>query len=81
MQVSGQILAPSITFSPDGRHLAWIAKRSDRRCLFVDGKMVAQYDWIGLPPSGKLVYTSSNSLSFFAKKANQILLVIYVLPT
>ena len=63
------LLGSRPAFSPDGRHLAYLAWRGDKRCVVVDGVEGQAYD--GIPLYSKCVFVDSHSLHTIAYRGGE----------
>jgi glucose/arabinose dehydrogenase len=64
----------SIVFSPDNRHVAYVAKAKDKWAVVVDGKERKSYDRI-VSYGGRVIFDSADKLSYLAREGSDIYLV------
>ncbi len=62
-------------FSPDSRHVVYGAQSDKEQFIVVDGKEGKRYQGILIPPEGKIIFDSPDSIHYLALKDNVILSV------
>ncbi len=64
-----------MTFSPNGKHLAYIARAENKQIVIIDDKEIGQYDGVLALENGGLVFDASDAFHFLAIKDKSIVLV------
>lgn len=71
----GALEPPTIVFSPDSQHFAYIARRGKKYFVVRDGKEGRAYDWIA---RGDLHFSSdSRRMAYWAKRGRQNIIVLH----
>ena len=68
------IMAGSLIFSPDSKHLAYVAKSGNKCFVVVDEKEGKQYDVI-ITRGGIIIFDSPDNLHYLVLKDSDIYLV------